>query len=127
MSYLTPYNSKLITTYADLLDHIFDFSENYQIIKTNVVENDENYVLNLIIPGFSKDEIEINVEKNTLNIQTAEAKKIAGINYEKINKKYDLPIDVDKENIVSSLENGILTITIPKLEKSIITKKIEIQ
>lgn len=126
MSYLTRYN-KPITTYADLLDHIFDFSENYQIIKTNVVENDENYVLSLIIPGFTKSEIEINVEKNTLNIQTNEIKKIAGINYEKINKKYDLPIDVDKENIVSSLDAGILTITIPKLEKSIISKKIDIQ
>lgn len=73
------------------------------------------------VPGFDKDHIKIKVNGNKLfvkgNIED-ENKADDSNNYMNKNFNYVISLyeDVDQKNISSSLKNGILTITLPRIE-----------
>jgi HSP20 family protein len=108
-----------------------------ECVPANVKENESDFTVQLSVPGYSKEDIKINVEKNLLiirSVKTNEPEKEAkflsrefGVhNFE---RKFFLPKNVDKENITASFNNGILEIHLPKKEEIVekSTHEIEIQ
>lgn len=69
----------------------------------------------IMIPGYGKEDLEITLEYNILNISSKEDKKIL--------QKLIVPKDIDTEKIEATCEKGILEIKAPMIKKSEKTKK----
>ncbi|MFH0832229.1 MAG: Hsp20/alpha crystallin family protein [Candidatus Aenigmatarchaeota archaeon] len=93
-------------------------------IPISMGETDKKVVIRAELPGFKKDEISLNVTENFIEI--AAAKKEEKIErteksymHERssgaIRRAFSLPKNVDPENADAKLEDGLLTVTLPKL------------
>ncbi len=104
------------------------------IMKTDVKEIDKSYVLDIDLPGFDKKDVNLELENGYLTISAKRENKFE----EKDDKKENFIRrersfgqfsrsfyvgDIKEEDIDASLENGILTVTIPKEEKEMPKKK----
>lgn len=99
----------------------------------NVKESDKGYVMEIAAPGLKKEYCRVSLDKDgNLNFKIedkfehkeedkAEDKKEHYLrrefNYSNYEQTYVLPEDVDKEKISAKVENGILTIDLPKMSK----------
>lgn len=98
----------------------------------NIKETGENYVINFRAVGLDKEDVEINVDSNILSISTKVDKSNTdwGVQQEflndRINKKVELPDDVDVDNISAEMKKGILEIQLPKVKTSIKRKSIQV-
>lgn len=72
-----------------------------------VQDNGDNYSLKVDVPGFEREEIEIDVVDNILNLKVKNAENSKGF-------VFYVPKDIDKDQISASLKNGQLIITLPK-------------
>ena len=111
---------------------VFDF-----IPAVNTREDKDAYHIELDLPGVKKDDVEISVDKNILTIKgKREVKKEEEKNdyyriesaYGTFSRSFTLPEKVDVDNINAKSEDGVVEITIPKLQvEKNTTKKIEIK
>jgi len=102
---------------------------------TNVMEDQDAYRIEMAVPGFSKKEINISMEKNILTISSEreDEKNEEGTTYTRREfgfsdfcRSFTLPESVDQENIKADYKNGILAVTLPKKEEVKIKKEIQI-
>lgn len=91
-------------------------------MKTNILEDDDKYVVTSEVPGVDKKNIKIDVSDNTLviNINKKTDKKETKTNYlvkeiseSNVSRSFYLD-DMDANNITAKMDNGILTITVLK-------------
>jgi len=104
--------------------------------KVNTRETEDNYHIEVELPGVKKDNVDIQVDGNILTI-SGERKVRDEVNeedYHKVESRYGvfsrsftLPEKVDVSNIEAEFKNGILEVTIPKLKIDTSSKKIEIK
>ena len=87
----------------------------------NVKENDKEYVLEVIAPGKSNEDFQIEIENRLLSISTLNKKEKTDYNYNikefefsSFEKSFELPYLIDTDKINSIYRNGILSITLPK-------------
>ncbi len=103
-------------------------------VPSNVLENEKDYRLELSIPGFSKDEVRISVQKNVLTIKSEKniedsdnAKYLRrGFASQNFEKNFQLSKDIDGDKISAHFNNGILEIVLPKKEEVLEKAAIEI-
>ena len=76
----------------------------------NVNEDDENYSFEVDLPGFTKNDIKVDLKQNNLILTAKNDSR-------ERNKTVTLPQDIDGDKISASLKNGVLNITIPKKVK----------
>jgi HSP20 family protein len=97
----------------------------------NVIESDKDYKVELAAPGMKKEDFAVRInEENELVVSMEhkedkeedpkENKKTRRylrreFSYSKFQQNLILPDDVDKNKIEAKVENGILTVTLPKL------------
>ncbi|MDR0185737.1 Hsp20/alpha crystallin family protein [Prevotella brunnea] len=104
----------------------------------NVLESDKDYKVELAAPGLCKDDFEINInndgdltikmeKKEDVNEQKAHYLR-REFSYSKYEQTLILPDDVNKEKIGAKMNDGVLVITLPKLEQNIkkIARQIEV-
>lgn len=90
----------------------------------NVIERDNSYVLELFVPGMSKEEIKLDLNANELVISAKSDKKdeekyfSREFNYQEFKRAFIIPEDVKLEEINASYSNGILQVILPKHEKT---------
>jgi HSP20 family protein len=90
--------------------------------RTNIEEKDDTYVFVMEMPGLTKKDVEVSVENDLLTVkggETVENKDEGGwlrreIRSSKFERSFSLGNDVDQENIKAKMEDGILTVTLPK-------------
>lgn len=107
----------------------------------NVKETEKAYIVELAAPGVKKEYCRIHVDEDH-NLCVAIENKFEHkeedkhshylrreFSYTNYEQKYSLPEDVNEEEINAKVEDGILTIELPKLEKVVgkATKQIEIK
>lgn len=116
-------------------NHFLDDSEVDKKMKCDIYEKDGNVYIEMDIPGFKKEDINIEIHKGNLVISAEKSEE------EKTDKKYLRRErnfygkyqrsfylgDVDEENIEATFENGILNISVPKKIKEESKKMIEIK
>ena len=95
----------------------------------NVKESEKDYTVELAAPGSTKDDFTVNVDNDgNLHIKIEnksnkkeEDKKSHYLRREFSYSKYEqtllLPDDVEKEKIAATVNNGVLTVDLPKIEK----------
>ncbi len=105
-------------------------------LKTDIIENENNYVLKVDLPGVDKKNINLDFNNQylTLSVNQKEEKQDTDnnkyIRKERTSYSYTRSYYLDKadeENIKAKLENGILTVTIGKTKTEDSTKAINIE
>jgi HSP20 family protein len=93
----------------------------------NIVENKEDYMVSLAVPGMKKDDFNIDVEGNMLTISSEkeESKEEKEdkytrkeYNYSSFSRSFTLPDEVNKEKIEAKYEDGVLKLMLPKKEEA---------
>eukprot|EP00835_Amoeboradix_gromovi_P003123 NODE_195_length_15388_cov_0.563926.p8 type:complete len:111 gc:universal NODE_195_length_15388_cov_0.563926:14956-15288(+) len=77
---------------------------------TQIKEEEERYALFMDLPGYLKENINIEIVQDELHVK---AKK----NEDEVEKTFRLPKDVDKERVSARSQNGVLEITLNKHPK----------
>ena len=109
-----------------------DFPSTTSPINYDVIENDKEFVLDLSLPGFNKEDVSINVEDGIMTIEgerkVQEDRKYnrKGNFYGHFKKSFTLPDNILSDEIKASFNNGILSLEIPKSVETKLSKTIEI-
>jgi HSP20 family protein len=93
----------------------------------DVFEDKENLKIVLELPGVKPEDVKLSIENQVLTIR-GEKKQVAEENSERwhryersygaFERTFTLPSTVDVERIQATADHGVLTITLPKSEKS---------
>ena len=113
--------------YMSLFDGFDEFFNDVlgKDLKTNILEQDDKYVLTSEIPGVSKENVKIDVADNTLTISvskkntTNNEKKnylVKEISESDVSRSFYLD-DMDENNVTAKMDNGILNITVGKIKE----------
>ena len=132
--------SRRFNSQFGLTDFFNDFFENKALEKVtgtapamNVMENEQEYKLEVAAPGMCKDDFKVHLNKDG-NLIIEMEKKECGckgkeedkkecrylrkeFSYSKFSQTLLLPDNADKERIEAQVNNGVLKVVIPKLEK----------
>lgn len=113
------------------------FEENTLMPSIDIYEVENSLVVEVEAPGLKKENLKLTLEDNILTIE-GEKKSVERNNVVRIfrsertfgnfKRSFTLPVDVDPDKVNAKFENGILTITLQKLEtKSVNEKTIELK
>ena len=94
--------------------------------KVDILENDESYLLSIEVPGISKDDIKIWIEKDLLivsgekknNYAEKDTRHFGERRFGKFERSFWIPEDANRENVKAEFENGILNVTVSKAPKA---------
>lgn len=99
-----------------------------------VTENNNSYMLKFDLPGVTKDQVKVAVDKDRLTV-SAERKEekhdetgkkvFSEIFYGSYSRTFTLPNPVDEKLVEAKFSNGVLTVKIPKT-KSVEAKQIPV-
>lgn len=97
--------------------------ENTSKPKTNIIETEKSFKLELAAPGYNKEEFSIDIENKNLKISGKKKSSKEKINFRmkefesnSFERIFALSENTDIENINAEYTNGILHITLPKKE-----------
>lgn len=94
------------------LDPLFKFTEWHPVDDTyTMVESTNGYSVELILPGFSRDSVNVTAYPDRITISATRPEG----RLRSVERTYQLPENVDPESVVARLQDGILTISISKL------------
>ena len=132
-------NSWFPTVFDDFLNTDFMPRANSTAPAVNVKEDEKAYTMELAAPGIKKEycRVSINDEGNlTIAIENKAEHKHEDkrhhylrreFSYSNYEQNYVLPDDVERDKISAKVEDGILTVTLPKTEpKQKVQKAIEV-
>jgi len=112
-------------------EELVDFRPNI-----NTRETDENYHIEVELPGVKKEDVDIKVDGNVLTISGERnvREEVKDEDYHRVESRYGrfsrsftLPEKVDIAKIQAEFENGMLEVLIPKLKIDTSSRKIEIK
>jgi len=104
--------------------------ENFSIPAVNIQEKNTNFVVQLAVPGLSKENFNIEVENEILKISAEVASENEEnntenetkftrkeFNFSSFRRSFTLPENVNVEDVNATYNNGVLEITLPKKEE----------
>ena len=120
-----------------LPDIFNDFFDNDWMVRTNatapainVLENENSYEIEVAAPGMKKEDFKVHIDENG-NLAIEMEKKVdekeekknghylrREFSYSKFQQTMVLPDDVQRDKISAKVENGVLNVIIPKVEKA---------
>ena len=122
-------NSWLPEVFDDFLNSNFMPRANATAPAINVLENDKQYTVELAAPGLKKEDFSVNVnEDGNLSIKMEQKSESTDQNekthylrrefsYSKYEQTLLLPEDVNREAIAAHVNDGVLTVDLPKVQK----------
>lgn len=75
-----------------------------------VMHDDKTTTLALDVPGLARDQLQISIEGHTVSVQSVEGAP------RKLHRAWELAQEVDASASRARLENGVLTLTLARLE-----------
>lgn len=127
-TYITKYNhnNAIDNFFSDAFDGFFRplfYDEKFDSMKTDIKENDNDYTLEVELPGYDKADISLDYENEYVTIRAEKANKDED-KHNYIRKERSVSCvrsyyvgDIDETLIKASYVNGILSVTIPKEER----------
>ena len=102
---------------------------------TNITEDEKAFYLEMAVPGFSKKEIKIDIEKGMLKIYSERDKeaenqepsyRMREFGRNDFCRTFTLGEHIEEDNIKAEYKNGILSVTLPRKEEVKLRKEIQI-
>lgn len=111
---------------------LFDKWENLNpaagyIPKVNISENRDNFNIRLELPGLTKENVKLSVENNVLSVSGSRKEEnktedtntiINEIYYGEFSRNFNLSKDIKIDAIDAEFKDGVLNITLPKIEEA---------
>ncbi|WP_314662971.1 Hsp20/alpha crystallin family protein [Prevotella aurantiaca] len=131
-------NSWLPEVFNDFFDNNNMPKANATAPAINVLVNDTEYTVELAAPGLRKEDFDISLnDEGDLVIKMEKKAEVKDENtrylrrefaYSKFEQTLILPDDVNKDEVGARMADGVLNITLPKLNKSIqkVARQIEV-
>ncbi len=104
-----------------------DMQEGSWLLRINICEYADHFIITADLPGVAKENLEISIENRTLILkghrqyETNEKKEGEMLRSERYNGQFyrclSLPQAVNEGKITAKLEQGILTLNVPKATK----------
>lgn len=131
---LVRFNNRPAKSFNNLVDDFFTgmpsiFSEGFLpagnrfSVPANVTETETGYVLELVAPGFEKEELTVNLDNNIMTVsgeKKSEQEKTEGrsirkeFRHQSFKRSFTVDENIDAQNIVAKYVNGVLTLNLPK-------------
>ncbi|MBQ9019016.1 MAG: Hsp20/alpha crystallin family protein [Bacilli bacterium] len=107
-------------------DDFFDRKDrmNYNLMKTDIREDDNSYLLEVDLPGYNKDDIKIDITDGylTINAKVEKENNDEKKNYVRrerftgeVSRSFYVGDDIKEDEVKANFKNGILTLEVPKL------------
>ena len=118
--------NQLLNRYSSGMEHPEPLSETGLVPPLDVLENRDDIVVRIDIPGVTPDEIDLSIAGDVLHIKGERAREVdrEDENYHTIERAYGkfdrqivLPAAVKVDYIRASYKDGVLCIKLPKLEE----------
>jgi len=128
---------------SNMLDDMFErnFNTGFErncgcVPATNILENEQSFEIQLAVPGMKKDDFKMEMEDGVLSVvfekKEEDREKQQGeylrreFDMDEFTRSFSIPKTADADNIKAKYENGILFITVPKIDKARLSKQIKI-
>jgi HSP20 family protein len=131
---LMPYTFNEFRRFDSLFNEFFE--KKPSLIKVDVKETESEYFLEAELPGFNKENINLEYKDNYLTLsanreEVVEDSKESYIrkerSYGKVSRTFYIE-NLDKDNIKAKYKDGVLQVTLPKVQETIDeSSKIEIE
>ena len=130
---LMPFGYRRVSAYNPFRDfeemsRSFWDNNNVSAFRTDITEKDGQYILEADLPGFKKEDISVDIDKDCLTItaehksEEKEEKADSYIRRERFYGSYTRSFNVkgiDTEAITAAYNDGVLTLTMPKKEPEV--------
>ncbi|HWQ80308.1 MAG TPA: Hsp20/alpha crystallin family protein [Anaerovoracaceae bacterium] len=148
MAGLVPFNRRntglLSSGFEDFHNMLDDFfSDNWlprrsldrDTFKINVQQNEKDYLIEAELPGVNKEEIDLDLNEGRLTISVKREEQINEERKNYIHRESRFSsmsrsvylAEAGASGIKAKLENGVLSVTVPRQEKTVKSEKIEIE
>jgi HSP20 family protein len=120
-----PMTDMMTTMNQMMTDPFFNTGALTTLPSMDIRETPSAFIVSADVPGFTRDQIEINADGSTLYIsgQYETVKESDDVFYHhrerrrrSFNRTFTLPMDIPADKIEANLEGGILTLNIPKTD-----------
>jgi len=125
-SLVTPFDELFHGFFGRDLSHLVGSDDMHRSApRVNVTETKDGFKLDLLAPGFSKEDLKMSVEDHTLTIhaekknqELAEGERYTRreFGFSAFKRSFALPENVDTESISAEFSNGVLIVNIRKTE-----------
>ena len=125
--------------FEDMFSDPFFERKESRLMKTDIKEKKDKYIIDVDLPGYEKENIDIEIENGYLKVTAKATKDVDESDedekyihkerfYGECSRSFYVGNDVKEEDIKASFKNGILTLCVPKEEQKKLEerKKIEI-
>lgn len=114
--------------------HPFFSKDSQPVMKTDIKESDTAYEMDIDLPGFGKEDVTAKLDQGYLTISATKNSDASEKNDEgvyirrerycgKMNRTFYIGEAVKQEDIKAKFENGILKVSIPKVQPASIEEK----
>ena len=93
-------------------------------IKLDVKETEKAYIVHAEVPGVKKEDIQVTLDGNVVNLRAEVRQKDSTVKDEKVlrseryfgtvSRSFQLPLDIDRSESRAKYDNGLLTLTLLK-------------
>ncbi len=109
-----------------------------RVMKTDLKEHEDGYELSVDLPGFKKDQIQLQLNNGYLTVSAAKGveeeekdKKGRLVHQERfsgsMSRSYYVGENLEEEDVKAKFENGVLTLNFPKAEQKKLPEQKTIQ
>lgn len=91
----------------------------------DVEETSDEFIVTAELPGMKKENIKISISKGRLSISGDKKKELKDMIYHRLERSFGkfkriipLPSQVNPDSVRASYRDGLLTVTLPKVEKA---------
>lgn len=137
MADLVPRENREVMTLRDAIDRLFEDSfvrpwsqlgaTEGRGLAVDVVDEGDHFAVEATLPGVNAEDVDVRVEGNLVNIkaETKRSKETAEDKYTYreryhgvVQRSFTLPTEVSSDKAEAKLENGVLRLSLPKVEKA---------
>jgi len=108
----------------------------HRVPRAEVLEGDKDYIIRMDLPGVNRENLEIEIEDETLNVAATREREVPegyrALRNERtggqiaFKRAFTLGQGIAADGIQATLENGTLTLTLPKSEQAL-PRRIEVK
>ncbi|MTE25709.1 Hsp20/alpha crystallin family protein [Winogradskyella ouciana] len=108
-------------------EFVSNFNTGITLPAVNVLDNDDEYIVEMAVPGLKKSDFDVNIdnqllsisaESNTENEDTNENYTRREFGYSSFKRTFSLPETVETDKIEAKYEEGILKVMLPKRDEA---------